>query len=222
MEPPSELSLTMCSAQLCPGVPTILLACKSDPDAVLEVEAHVGDQIGQPYNVGLIEVTTTTSQGKHKMRTGLRWLLYRLEEKQRGWSCAPTFADSAGRSEEPDLGNTSTWQKGHHPAESRGSVSDHHSSSSSLGWMMDGEGATSTEGSAESEPAEAERGTNAIAAAAAVAAIPPSALASQSSLERGEAAKADSEIFVSLQELFNRLFTAIVSTESELYGLTCC
>lgn len=80
-------TLTMSAARLCPGVPTVLLACKSDPDKKLEVEAHVGDQIGQPYNVGLIEVTTATSQGKHKMRTGLRWLLYRLEEKQREWEC---------------------------------------------------------------------------------------------------------------------------------------
>lgn len=64
-------------------MPAVLLACKSDPDKKLEVDAHVGDQIGHPYNVGLIEVTTATSQGKGKMRTGLRWLLYKLEEKNR-------------------------------------------------------------------------------------------------------------------------------------------
>lgn len=62
----------------------VLFACKSDPDKKLEVDAQVGDSIGQPYNVGLIEVTTAaTAQGKHKMRAGLRWLLYRLEERQR-------------------------------------------------------------------------------------------------------------------------------------------
>lgn len=62
----------------------VLFACKSDPDKKLEVDAQVGDSIGQPYNVGLIEVTTSpTAQGKHKMRAGLRWLLYRLEERQR-------------------------------------------------------------------------------------------------------------------------------------------
>lgn len=86
-------ALTTSAAELCPGVPTILLACKSDPDKTLEVSAHVGDQIGQPHNVGLIEVTTATSQGKHKMHTGLRWLLYRLEEKQREWACAGSVPD---------------------------------------------------------------------------------------------------------------------------------
>lgn len=62
-------------------MPMVLFACKSDPDAPTEVDAQVGDSIGQPYNVGLIEVTTASKQGKHKMRTGLRWLLYRLEER---------------------------------------------------------------------------------------------------------------------------------------------
>lgn len=74
--------LTTSLDQLCPALPMVLFACKSDPDKTLEVDAQVGDSIGQPYNVGLIEVTTATPQGKHKMRTGLRWLLYRLEERQ--------------------------------------------------------------------------------------------------------------------------------------------
>ncbi len=91
--------------------------------------------------------------------------------------------------------------------------------------MMEGETATSTEGSLESEPVPAERVLNpaegvncaAVAAAAAVAAIPSAALASQASLERDGAKpeKPEGETYVSLQELFNRLFTAIVSTESE-------
>lgn len=67
----------------------VMFACKSDPDTTLQVEAHVGDQIGQPYNIGLIEVTTASAQGKHKMRTGLRWLLYRLEEQRRGCGDSP-------------------------------------------------------------------------------------------------------------------------------------
>lgn len=99
---------------------------------------------------------------------------------------------------------------------------DHHSSSDSFGWVMDGEGATSTEGSVESEPTpveptdmEARNTAAAIAAAAAVAALPQAALASAASLER-DGIKPEPEIFVSLQELFNRLFTAIVSTESEI------
>lgn len=198
-------------ARLCPGMPAVLLACKSDPDKAVQVEAHVGDQIGHPYNVGLIEVTTATSQGKGKMRTGLRWLLYKLEETNR-------------RGETPERANA-LWKKGHCASQSRGSVSDdHHSSSSSLGWMMERETATSTEGSVDSESTPAERVLNpaegvngaAVAAAAAVAAIPSAALASQTSLER-DSAKSEPDIYVTLQELFNRLFTAIVSTENDQF-----
>ncbi|BEI89643.1 uncharacterized protein CcaverHIS019_0210050 [Cutaneotrichosporon cavernicola] len=205
------IGLSEALARLCPGMPAVLLACKSDPDKTLEVEAHVGDQIGHPYNVGLIEVTTATSQGKGKMRTGLRWLLYKLEEMNR-------------RRESPE-GANAPWQKGHHVSQSKGSASDdQHSSSSSLGWMMEGETATSTEGSLESEPTRAggvlnpAEGVNgaAVAAAAAVAAIPSAALASQASLDR-DGSKPEPDIYVTLQELFNRLFTAIVSTENDQF-----
>lgn len=74
-------ALLTCTEYLSPTMPMVLFACKSDPDMPTEVDAQVGDSIGQPYNVGLIEVTTATKHGKHKMRTGLRWLLYRLEER---------------------------------------------------------------------------------------------------------------------------------------------
>lgn len=74
----------------------VLFACKSDPDKKLQVDAQVGDSIGQPYNVGLIEVTTATPQGKHKMRTGLRWLLYRLEERQSKHSGQETLTPQDG------------------------------------------------------------------------------------------------------------------------------
>jgi hypothetical protein len=60
----------------------VLFACKTDdPAKTYEVAVQDGDSIGQPYNVGLIEVTTATSEGKRKMRSGLRWLLHRLESE---------------------------------------------------------------------------------------------------------------------------------------------
>lgn len=62
----------------------VILACKTDPGATLEVEAAYGNSIGEPYNVGLIEVTAMTPDGKSKMRNGLRWLLYKLEQRMRG------------------------------------------------------------------------------------------------------------------------------------------
>lgn len=65
------------------GRPAVIFACKSDPDASLEVEPSMADVIGQPINVGLIEVTENTSDGKSKMRNGLRWLLYKLEQRHR-------------------------------------------------------------------------------------------------------------------------------------------
>ena len=67
----------------------VILACKTDPDVELQVDARQGNAIGEPYNVGLIEVTATTAAGKSKMRNGLRWLLYKLEQKMRECSELP-------------------------------------------------------------------------------------------------------------------------------------
>ncbi|WVO16238.1 hypothetical protein L204_103909 [Cryptococcus depauperatus] len=65
------------------NIPTVILACKSDPDEPLQVDASYGNSIGEPFNVGLIEVTTKTPEGKVKMRNAIRWLLYKLEQRQR-------------------------------------------------------------------------------------------------------------------------------------------
>ena len=64
-------------------IPTVLLACKSDPGAVLEVDAVHGNELGEAHNVGLIEVSELTSDGRSKMRNALRWLLHKLEQKSR-------------------------------------------------------------------------------------------------------------------------------------------
>jgi hypothetical protein len=72
------------------GRPAVMFACKSDPSpGILEVDPSEADVIGQPINVGLIEVTEMTSDGKSKMRNGLRWLLYKLEQRHRKSFCVP-------------------------------------------------------------------------------------------------------------------------------------
>jgi len=55
-----------------------MLACKSDPDIALRVAAVDGNALAEPFNIGLIEVTTATADGRGKIRNGLRWLLYKL------------------------------------------------------------------------------------------------------------------------------------------------
>ena len=65
------------------GIITVMLACKSDPGVPIEVEAVHGNSIGEPFNVGLIEVTTGTPDGRDKMRNGVRWLLRKLELNKR-------------------------------------------------------------------------------------------------------------------------------------------
>ncbi|OXB39978.1 ras guanyl-nucleotide exchange factor [Cryptococcus neoformans] len=65
------------------STPIVILACKSDPNAELQIDAAHGNSMGEPYNAGLIEVTTKTHEGKFKMRNAVRWLLYKLEQRQR-------------------------------------------------------------------------------------------------------------------------------------------
>ena len=58
-----------------------MFACKSDPGAQLQVEAVYANSLGEPYNVGLIEISDATSDGRSKMRNGMRWLIYKMEQK---------------------------------------------------------------------------------------------------------------------------------------------
>jgi hypothetical protein len=71
------------------GRPAVIFACKSE--GTTEVEPSMADVIGQPINVGLIEVTENTSDGKSKMRNGLRWLLYKLEQWHRASLPCPEY-----------------------------------------------------------------------------------------------------------------------------------
>lgn len=63
------------------GLPTVVFACKSDPEAQLQVEAAYANSLGEPYNVGLIEVSECSNDGRSKMRNGIRWLIYKVELK---------------------------------------------------------------------------------------------------------------------------------------------
>lgn len=73
------------------GIAAVILACKSDPDAPLEVEAASVNSMAEQYNIGLIEVTVANSEGKMKMRNALRWLLYKLEQRQRELKLSSRF-----------------------------------------------------------------------------------------------------------------------------------
>ncbi len=65
------------------GMPIVLFATKSDEATVSQVDPAHGNSVGEPYNVGLIEVTATDAEGKSKIRNGFRWLLYKLEQGER-------------------------------------------------------------------------------------------------------------------------------------------
>ena len=74
----------------------VIFACKSDLVDESQVPAATGNGIGEPFNVGLIEVSATTSEGKSKMRNGLRWLLYKIEQRnRRSFDVLPRVAGGA-------------------------------------------------------------------------------------------------------------------------------
>jgi hypothetical protein len=62
-------------------VPIVLFACHSDPGLERDVEPVYANSIGEPHNIGLIEVTDKTSDGRSKMRNGVRFLVSKLEQR---------------------------------------------------------------------------------------------------------------------------------------------
>jgi hypothetical protein len=152
-----------------------MFACKSDPEAQLQVEAVHANSLGEPYNIGLIEVSDVTSDGQSKMRNGMRWLIHKMEQKA-GMFCSsvPTLLISARRRRKmpsgsstssipailsPDSDGTASvdrmmWLQGAngmaHVASSSKRASrdsDMRSSSSSLHWVMQGPFAEKSAGS---------------------------------------------------------------------------
>jgi hypothetical protein len=96
------------------GIPTVIFACKSD--LALQVDAATGNALGEPHNVGLIEVTSETSEGRSKMRNGLRWLLHKLEQRQRKFYATRLTAGRrasklAKEGSDASEGHPDVWQK---------------------------------------------------------------------------------------------------------------
>ncbi|KAK8864337.1 hypothetical protein IAR55_001584 [Kwoniella newhampshirensis] len=210
------------------GIPMILLACKSDPDAQLAVEAPQGNAVGEPFNVGLIEVTTKTSEGKSKMRNGLRWLLYKLEQRQRrrqrklasivinpqplvaSGIVTPTELDGV-TSPDSDASSSGHWLMWRHrfemtPAETEAdAASDHRSSSSSLQWMMKASVQSNepeTVGGGERKEAVKEAQTM------------------QRTTTQASTTSGEPPVYMSLEDLLNQLFTAVVSNKDEAFSRT--
>ncbi|WVF71424.1 hypothetical protein IAT40_006228 [Kwoniella sp. CBS 6097] len=216
-------------------IPMVILACKSDPDTSLEVDAPHGNLVGEPFNVGLIEVTTQTSEGKSKMRNAFRWLLYKLEQRQRRQQrklVPPIMIPSASTMPSPSLASATLealaspdsdgssaadkimWhQRGLNmtPADGDGvdTVSDHRSSGSSLGWMTKGPPPStsvesgSKEGSEEVVHEAKKEGPISNGVTVEKAALPPAV------------AGLDPPLYLSVEELLNKLFTAVVSSQDE-------
>ena len=62
-------------------VPTVLFACKSDLSTNVAIDPAHANSIAEPFNVGLIEVSDLSHDGRSKMRNGMRWLVYKLEQR---------------------------------------------------------------------------------------------------------------------------------------------
>jgi hypothetical protein len=77
----------MPAGSLCGHLPTIVIACKSDPGVPLAVEATKGNEIGSPFGVGLVEVTTQSHVGKHKMKLSFGWMLRAISRERS--ECSP-------------------------------------------------------------------------------------------------------------------------------------
>nr|XP_019010932.1 uncharacterized protein I206_04237 [Kwoniella pini CBS 10737]OCF49713.1 hypothetical protein I206_04237 [Kwoniella pini CBS 10737] len=226
------------------GLPIVILACKSDPDAQLEIDAHTGNSIGEPFNVGLIEVTTQNSEGKSKMRNALRWLIYKLEQRQRrqqrrlnadtsliiptnppaspGLASATLEAlsspiDSDASSSE----NRIMWHRRNGfnmtPADQDqdgDGISDNRSSGSSLNWIAKGlPPRTSLDIDKVPEERKAIHQTS-----AAVHEAPMTAkVGVEIKPKERVVTQTDPPVWLTLEELLNKLFAAIVTSQDELF-----
>lgn len=217
------------------ALPMVIFACKSDLVDELQVPAATGNAIGEPFNVGLIEVSATLSEGKSKMRNGLRWLLYKIEQRNRRHqrriatslqepqnvvnTSAPLTspADALGSAVESDA-STGTdqimWRQALAMSASadkrhtRGSES--HSSSSSLQWMTRAPLTSAAEEPAPSSTAPARESTE--------LSLPmEKATTSQSLAPTNASDTPDPPAYISLEDLFGKLFGKIVSVADEAF-----
>lgn len=71
------------AAHLCSSIPAMLIACKSDPGVELAISPFQGNDIGQPHQIGLVELSMQVQEGRHKMRMAFSWLLKTISKKRR-------------------------------------------------------------------------------------------------------------------------------------------
>ncbi|WVQ67707.1 uncharacterized protein L199_005911 [Kwoniella botswanensis] len=225
------------------GIPIVILACKSDPDTQLEVDAHHGNSIGEPFNVGLIEVTTQTSEGKSKMRNALRWLVYKLEQRQRRQQRrlnastltipqhpppSPALASAtlealsspidsdASSSENTKL----MWhQRGGFnmtPADrDQDGMSDHRSSGSSLGWVTKGPPPPPIRSSLDIEQENKDKTEKKVIKSEPSSNGEGKKGGVQERVITQSGVQLDAPIWLTAEDLLNRLFAAIVSSQDE-------
>ncbi|WWC94144.1 hypothetical protein V866_000983 [Kwoniella sp. B9012] len=225
------------------GIPIVILACKSDPDTQLEVDAHHGNSIGEPFNVGLIEVTTQTSEGKSKMRNALRWLVYKLEQRQRRQQRrlnastltipqhpppSPALAsatlealslpiDSDASSSE----NTKLmwYQRGGFnmtPADrDQDGMSDHRSSGSSLNWVTKGPPPPPARSSLDIEQENKDKIEKEVIQSEPTSNGEGKTGGVQERAITQSGVQLDAPIWLTAEDLLNRLFAAIVSSQDE-------
>ncbi|WRT66329.1 uncharacterized protein IL334_003284 [Kwoniella shivajii] len=225
------------------GVPMVMLACKSDLDAKLEVDAPLGNSIGEPFNVGLIEVTIQTSEGKSKMRNALRWILYKLEQRQRRQQRkhatteltipqhppSPSLASATLEALSPDSDTSSSadkimWhQRGLNmtPTDQDGAdgLSDHRSSGSSLSWVTKGPpprlSLEMEPTKIDSKPKEPKDAQKESPATQASRNNDGSSPHQRSLTQTGS--PIDAPLWLTAEQLLNKLFAAIVSSQDESF-----
>ncbi len=67
---------------LCSNLPTIVVACKSDPGVPLAINATTGNAMGSSFGVGLVEVTTQAQSGRQKMKLSFGWMLRAISRER--------------------------------------------------------------------------------------------------------------------------------------------
>jgi hypothetical protein len=78
----------------------MVVACKSDPEQDFGVQPLEGNEIGAPFNIGLVELSIHMSQGKHKMRMSFGWLLKAISKERRSAPQVETVAHGPPRDRE--------------------------------------------------------------------------------------------------------------------------